>query len=84
MIKCIYICIFTGVSSCWHRDDKSKLLVAEKIGIVRFYNVENQKPILSINCNKPLASVHWAPSDAQVIASLQMGELLIWDLTRPR
>ncbi|GJQ77428.1 hypothetical protein Trydic_g20826 [Trypoxylus dichotomus] len=48
-----------GMSTCWHRDDSSKLLVAEKV-----------------------ASAHWAPFDPQLIASLQMGELLLWDITR--
>lgn len=73
-----------GMSACWHRDDNSKLLVAEKVGIIRFYNVNKQKPILSFDYGKPLASAHWAPFDSQLIASLQMGELLLWDMTRSR
>ncbi|KRT83708.1 WD40 domain-containing protein, partial [Oryctes borbonicus] len=71
-----------GMSTCWHKDDNSKLLVAEKVGIIRFYNVGKQKPILSFDYGKPLASAHWAPFDSQLIASLQMGELLLWDMTR--
>lgn len=37
---------------------------------------------MSINYRRPLSSADWFHSDSQVIASLQMGELLIWDLTR--
>lgn len=71
------------MSVCWHRADSSKLLVAEKIGIIRFFNVETDTSILSINYNKTLSSTHWAPSDRDIIVSLQLGELLIWDLTKP-
>ncbi|KAG5876269.1 hypothetical protein JTB14_013006 [Gonioctena quinquepunctata] len=72
-----------GMNVCWHRSDECKLLVAEKMGIIRFYNVESETPILSIDYSKPLSSVHWAPSDRDLIASLQLGELFIWDLTKP-
>ncbi|XP_023011543.1 nuclear pore complex protein Nup37 [Leptinotarsa decemlineata] len=72
-----------GMNVCWHRSDDCKLLVAEKIGIIRFYNVDSETPIISIDYSKPLSSVHWAPSDRDLIASLQLGELLIWDLTKP-
>lgn len=71
-----------GMSLCWHRDENSKLLVAEKIGIIRFYNAETQKPIMSINYSRPLSSAHWFHGDSEVIGSLQMGELLLWDLRR--
>ncbi|KAJ8964037.1 hypothetical protein NQ314_005177 [Rhamnusium bicolor] len=72
-----------GINVCWHRSDSYKLLVAEKIGIIRFYNVETETPILSLDYGKPLSSCHWAPSDRDIVASLQLGELLIWELTKP-
>lgn len=72
------------MSTCWHREDASKLMVAEKIGLIRFYNVNTQKPILSLDFGKPLSAAHWAPSDAQLVCSLHLGELVLWDLTRPR
>lgn len=84
-----YKCVATfqltspGMSVCWHKEDSSKLLIAEKIGLIRFYNVETQSPILSLDYGKPLSSVHWAPSDAQLVASLHLGELSIWDLSKP-
>lgn len=74
----------TGISLCWHTKDTAKLLVAEKIGLIRFYNVETQRPILSLDVGKPLSSAHWAPFDTQLVGSLQHGELLLWDLTRLR
>ncbi|XP_068908230.1 nucleoporin Nup37 [Tenebrio molitor] len=83
--KCVATLQLTspGMSACWHREDNSKLLVAEKIGLIRFYNVETQSPILSLDIGKPLSSTHWAPSDSQLVASLQLGELLIWDFSKP-
>lgn len=69
--------------ACWHREDNSKLLVAEKIGLIRCYNVETQSPILSLDCGKSLSGLHWAPSDSQLVASLHLGELFIWDLLKP-
>lgn len=74
----------TGKSVHWHKEDNSKLLVAEKIGLIRFYNVDTQTPILSLDCGKPLFSAHWSPSDSQLVGSLQLGELFLWDMTRPR
>lgn len=69
---------------CWHTEDNSKLMVAEKLGIIRFYNVTTFQPILSLDYGKPLFSSHWAPSDSNLVGSLQMGELLVWNLKRPR
>ncbi|XP_022901719.1 nucleoporin Nup37 [Onthophagus taurus] len=71
-----------GVSCCWHREDPLKLLVAEKIGVIRFYNVSAIKPILSCSYTKSLSAAHWSPNDSQLLASLHMGELLLWDATR--
>ncbi|KAK5643283.1 hypothetical protein RI129_007128 [Pyrocoelia pectoralis] len=72
-----------GTAVCWHREDSSKLMVAEKIGLIRFYNVNTQKPILSLEFGKPLSAAHWSPSDSQVICSLHLGELVVWDLSHP-
>ncbi|CAH2012661.1 unnamed protein product [Acanthoscelides obtectus] len=63
------------------REDTCELLVAEKLGIIRFFNVESESPILSLDYTKPLCSAHWAPSDRDLVASLHCGELLIWELT---
>lgn len=73
-----------GMSTCWHKDDPAKLMVAEKVGVIRFYNVNTQKPILSLDFGKPLSAAHWSPKDTQSICSLHLGEVVQWDLTRPR
>lgn len=72
-----------GTAVCWHREDKDKLMVAEKNGIIRFYNVTSLKAILCLDYGKPLFSAHWAPFNSNLVVSLQLGELCLWDLTRP-
>ncbi|KAL1490013.1 hypothetical protein ABEB36_013927 [Hypothenemus hampei] len=67
----------------WHRCDPGKLLVAEKIGLVKFYNVETEIAILSLDFAKSLSSAHWTSSDSQILGTLQLGELLLWDLSKP-
>lgn len=78
------IVFFRDIAELAYTVDTAKLLVAEKIGLIRFYNVETQRPILSLDVGKPLSSAHWAPFDTQLVGSLQHGELLLWDLTRLR
>ncbi|XP_060530158.1 nucleoporin Nup37 [Cylas formicarius] len=71
------------VAVAWHAADARKLLVGEKIGLIKFYNVESETPILSLDFAKSLTSVHWCPSESLVLASLQLGEVLFWDLSKP-
>ena len=35
-----------GVALGWHPDDPAKLMVAEKEGVIRFYNVSNQQVLI--------------------------------------
>ncbi|XP_066252618.1 nucleoporin Nup37 [Euwallacea similis] len=72
-----------AITVAWHRSDPGKLLVAEKIGLVKFFNTETETPILSLDFAKSLSSAHWAPSDSRILGTLQLGELLLWDLTKP-
>lgn len=65
---------------CWHRADPGKLLVAEKMGLISFYNVENETCIFSTDYGKSLSSCHWSPTDDDIIASIHQGELLVWQL----
>ncbi|KAF5302276.1 hypothetical protein FQA39_LY10315 [Lamprigera yunnana] len=83
--SCVAVLLLTspGMSTCWHREDSSKLMVAEKAGLIRFYNVNTQKQILSLEYSKPLSAAHWAPSNSQMVCSLHLGELAVWDLSHP-
>lgn len=69
---------------CWHIEDCAKLMVCEKNGMIRYYNVQSQQPILSLDNGSTLSYAHWNPNDSQVVGALAQGELKLWDLTRPR
>lgn len=73
-----------AVAVCWHQDDCAKLMVCERSGLIRCYNVQSQQPILSVDNGSLLSSAHWSPSDSQLLAALAHGHLKLWDLTRPR
>lgn len=83
---CITVFYLTspGVSVCWHSEDTAKLMVCEKNGLIRFYNIHSQQPILSLENSSSVSFAHWSPSDSQLVGALQRGELILWDLTRPR
>lgn len=64
----------------WHKVDTGKLLVAEKKGLISFYNVESETCIFSCDYGKSLSSCHWSPSDNDLMTSIHQGELLVWQL----
>lgn len=69
----------------WHNEDSGKLLVGEKNGTIRLYNVERQQAILSFDTNfVPLMDADWSPSNCFRVAAIAGGNLVIWDTTRPR
>ncbi|XP_012265130.1 nucleoporin Nup37 [Athalia rosae] len=72
-----------GVTVCWHKEEIGKLLVAEKNGLIRMYNVISQQAILSLDAGvTPLMAADWGPNPLKV-AALAAGELLVWDVLRP-
>uniref|UniRef100_A0A673BMK9 Nucleoporin Nup37 n=1 Tax=Sphaeramia orbicularis TaxID=375764 RepID=A0A673BMK9_9TELE len=49
-----------GISVCWHPEEVFKLMVAEKKGTIRFYDLVTQQAILSLDCGlSPLMSADW-------------------------
>ncbi|KAK9873054.1 hypothetical protein WA026_020788 [Henosepilachna vigintioctopunctata] len=74
---------FPGLSIQWHRNDVSKFLVADKVGMIKLYHMETLKPVITIDTGKTLSACHWSPSNSQMVASLQLGELSVWDMSVP-
>lgn len=73
-----------GIAVKWHPDREYKLLVAEKNGIIRYYNVKTEQAVLSIETKKtPLMSMDWAPSKCSLVAALAAGEFSLWNLDKP-
>lgn len=70
---------------CCHREEIGKLLVAEKNGLIHLYNILSRQAILSLDSGCiPLMSADWSPSSSLHVAAIAAGELLVWDISRPR
>lgn len=78
------VCI-VGMAVCYHREEVGKLLVAEKNGLIHLYNILSHQAILSVDSGcVPLMSADWSPSNCLLVAAVAGGELLVWDMSRPR
>ena len=98
-----------GVNICWHKDEKSKVLLAvkiiflvynkntiyilfqvmvgEKSGLIRIYNVETLKPLFTLMCNgfnstvshNPLLSFDWSESNPEVVVGSTINTIVLWN-----
>lgn len=73
-----------GMSVRWHHDDAEKILVAEKRGLIRMYNVVSQQTVLSVETARaPLMCADWSISNRWQIVALAAGEVITWNLKNP-
>lgn len=62
-----------------------QLMVAEKNGTIRFYDLITQQAILSLECEQtPLMSADWCLKNPLKIGAVAGSDWLIWDITRSR
>ena len=60
-------------------------MVAEKKGIIRFYNVLTQQPIMSLDCGvSPLLAADWSQGNSLQVAALAGSDWLVFDTSRSR
>jgi len=72
-----------GMAVCWHQEDPLKIMVAEKKGIIRFFSISNQQPILSLDTGAaPLLSADWSPSNLLRVAALAGSDWFLFDTSR--
>ncbi|XP_022527488.1 nucleoporin Nup37 [Astyanax mexicanus] len=72
-----------GVSVCWHPEEVFKLMVAEKKGTIRFYDLVTQQAILSLDCGQmPLMSADWCLTNTIKVGAVVGSDWVIWDITR--
>ncbi|XP_026877392.2 nucleoporin Nup37 [Electrophorus electricus] len=72
-----------GVSVCWHPEEAYKLMVAEKKGTIRFYDLVTQQAVLSLDSGgMPLMSADWCLSNTIKVGAVVGSDWLIWDITR--
>ncbi|XP_023672670.1 nucleoporin Nup37 [Paramormyrops kingsleyae] len=72
-----------GMSVCWHPEEVYKLMVAEKCGVVRFYDLLTQQAILSLDSGQtPLMSADWCLTNTIKVGAVVGNDWVIWDITR--
>ncbi|MBN3303686.1 nucleoporin Nup37 [Amia ocellicauda] len=71
-----------GMSVCWHPEEALKLMVAEKNGMVRFYDLVTQQAILSLESGQtPLMSADWCFANTIKVGAVVGNDWIIWDIT---
>ncbi|KAK2160366.1 hypothetical protein LSH36_135g05026 [Paralvinella palmiformis] len=72
-----------GVAVSWHSEQPEKLMVAEKKGLIRFYNIITQQPVMSLDCgNVPLMSADWCPTNVLHVACIAASDWFVFDTSR--
>jgi WD40 repeat protein len=67
----------------WHPEEVSKLMVAEKNGVLHMFNIVSYHPILSPDCGTgPLLSADWSLYNSDLIATSIRSDVIIWDLSK--
>ena len=62
-----------------------QLMVTEKKGRVRFYDIFSDSPILSLDSPAPpLTDADWAPSNSLLVGGVAGGSWCLWDLSKSR
>lgn len=63
----------------------SQLMVAEKKGTIRFYDLVTQQAILSLDSGQmPLMSADWCLTNTIKVGAVVGNDWVIWDITRSR
>lgn len=72
-----------GMSVKWNPVEPNKLMVAEKNGIIRFYDLVSQQPIMSLSTAQlPLVSADWCKANALKVGAVARDDWLIWDMSK--
>lgn len=77
----------SGVGICWHRDEKNKLMVAERSGLIRIYNLETMRPIYTLLSMEPfneavtfpLISFDWCQTNPEVVIATTKSQIIYWN-----
>jgi len=60
-------------------------MVAEKNGIIRFYDLVNQQAIMSLSVgHAPLMDANWCPTDPLKVGAVALDDWHIWDMSKSR
>ena len=60
-------------------------MVAQKNGLVRFYDLVSQQPIMSLSTEQlPLISADWCSTNDLKVGAVARDDWLIWDMSKSR
>ncbi|CAH2277565.1 nucleoporin Nup37 [Pelobates cultripes] len=72
-----------GMSVAWHPEESSKLMVAEKTGTIRFYDLLTHQAILSLeSVQVPLMSADWCLKNPFRVGAVAGNDWIIWEMPR--
>uniref|UniRef100_A0A8C5PZC8 Nucleoporin Nup37 n=1 Tax=Leptobrachium leishanense TaxID=445787 RepID=A0A8C5PZC8_9ANUR len=70
-----------GMSVAWHPEEASKLMVAEKKGAIRFYDLMTQQAVLSLESTQsPLMSADWSLKNTLRVGAVAGNDWIIWEM----
>lgn len=82
-VRACFVLRSAGMSVGWHPEDAFKLMVAEKNGTIRFYDLVTHQAILSLTTGQtPLMSAHWCLKNTFKVGAVAGNDWLIWDISR--
>ncbi|XP_063783872.1 nucleoporin Nup37 [Pseudophryne corroboree] len=72
-----------GMSVAWHPEEAFKLMVAEKSGTIRFYELTTNQAILSLeSMQMPLMSADWCLRNAFKVGAVAGNDWVFWEMPR--
>ncbi|XP_025027163.1 nucleoporin Nup37 isoform X2 [Python bivittatus] len=84
-LRAYFVLRSPGMSVGWHPEDAFKLMVAEKNGTIRFYDLVTHQAILSLTTDQtPLMSASWCLKNTFKVGAVAGNDWFIWDITRSR
>ena len=72
------------MSVVWHPEEVSKLMIAEKNGVIHIFNIASYKPILSLHCGMeaPLLTADWSLCNSLLIIAAVRSEIIVFDSSK--
>ncbi|KAK7108255.1 hypothetical protein V1264_016024 [Littorina saxatilis] len=69
-----------GMAVCWHPDEPLKVMVGQKDGIIRFFSLSNQQPIMSLSCGvTPLLDCDWSKHNSLLVGAVAGSDWIVFD-----
>ena len=60
-------------------------MVAQKNGLIRFYDLLSQQPIMSLSTGQvPLMSADWSSTNDLLVGAVARDDWIIWDMSKSR